>query len=295
MADVRTSPKKSAVLPLIRAGLRALTVVSPPLAVRAAASLFRTPPRHKTSDAERRLLASGTERRLRAGSSEIATWTWGEGPTMILVHGWGSRGARLGSFVEPLVSAGYSVVTFDSPAHGDSSGRLSSLPQFIEALLTVARSNGPVHGVVAHSMGGAATALAMARGLEAEKAVFLAPAANPGAYTRMFAEMLGLSPSIRERMEHWFENRFRIRWEDFDVPTAVGSLSTPLLVFHDREDREVAWRDGERIASAWPGAELVTTSGLGHIRIVHDADIVRQAVAFLDSRADQRREASFPA
>src|SRR5262245_2710062 len=125
MADARTSPKKSAVLPIIRAGLRALAAVAPPLAVRAAGALFRTPPRHKTSDAERKLLAAGARRRLRAGSSDIATWTWGEGPTMVLVHGWGSRGARLGSFVEPLVSSGYSVVTFDSPAHGDSSGRLS--------------------------------------------------------------------------------------------------------------------------------------------------------------------------
>jgi len=294
MADVRTAPKKSAALPLIRAGLRALAAVAPPLAVRAAAALFRTPPRHKTSDSERQLLAAGTPERLRAGSAQIATWTWGEGPTMLLVHGWGSRGARLGSFVEPLVSAGYSVVTFDSPAHGDSSGRLSSLPQFIEALLAVGRSRGPIHGVVAHSMGGAAAALAMARGLEAERAVFLAPAANPGNYTRVFAEALGLPPHIRERMERRFEKQFGIRWEDFDVPTAVSSFSTPLLVFHDREDREVAWGDGERIARAWPGAELVTTRGLGHTRIVHDADIVRRAVDFL-LRPGERREAGLPA
>jgi pimeloyl-ACP methyl ester carboxylesterase len=294
MADTRTAPRKPFSLPFLQAALRLLTVAAPPVAVRAAAALFRTPPRHKTSDAERQLLAAGTPERLRVGSSDIATWTWGDGPQMILVHGWGSRGARLGSFVEPLVSAGYSVVAFDSPAHGDSSGRLSSLPQFIEALLAVARSRGPIHGVVAHSMGGAAAALAMARGLEAERAVFLAPAANPGAYTRVFAQALGLPPRIRERMERRFEEQFGIRWEDFDVPTAVSSFSTPLLVFHDREDREVAWGDGERIARAWPGAELVTTHGLGHTRIVHDADIVRRAVDFL-LQPRQRREAGLPA
>lgn len=291
MAETRSGPKKSATLPLIRAGLRALTVAAPPLAVRAAAALFRTPPRHKTSDAERQLLAAGRMRRLRAGSSEIATWTWGEGPTMILVHGWGSRGARLGSFVEPLVSSGYSVVTFDSPAHGDSSGRLSSLPQFIEALLAVARSHKSIDGIVAHSMGGAAAALAMARGLEVERAVFLAPAANPGAYTRLFADILGIPNGIRERMERHFEEQFGLRWEEFDVTRSVSSYSIPLLVFHDREDREVAWGDGDAITRAWPGAELVTTRGLGHIRIVHDADIVRRAVAFLDSRATLDREA----
>ncbi|HEX7253531.1 MAG TPA: alpha/beta hydrolase [Thermoanaerobaculia bacterium] len=294
MAEIRNAPKKSAVLPLLRAGLRALAVAAPPLAVRAAAALFRTPPRHKTSETERQLLASGRSGRLRAGSSHIATWAWGEGPTVLLVHGWGSRGARLGSFVEPLVSAGYSVVTFDSPAHGDSSGRLSSLPQFIEALLTVARSCEAIHGVVAHSMGGAAAALAMARGLEVERAVLLAPAANPGTYTRVFAQMLGISPSIRERMERRFETQFGFRFEEFDVPSAASSFSTPLLVFHDREDREVAWKDGDAIAKSWPGAQLVTTQGLGHIRIVHDPGIVRRAVDFLVG-ARLRREAGVQA
>src|SRR5262249_42605702 len=145
-------------------------------------------------------------------------------------------------------------------------------------------------GVVAHSMGAAAAALAMGRGLEPERAVFLAPVANPGAYTHLFAETLGVSPAIRDRMERHFEKQFGILWEDFDVTRSVSSYSTPLLVFHDREDREIPWTEGEAIARAWPGAELIATRGLGHTKIVHDPDIVRQAVAFL-GRQRQRREA----
>jgi pimeloyl-ACP methyl ester carboxylesterase len=294
MADSRTS-RRSASLRLLRPALRALVWAAPPLAVRAAAALFRTPPRHQTSDAERQLLASGKRGLLRAGKNQVATWEWGEGPTMLLVHGWGSRGARLGSFVEPLVSSGYSVVTFDAPGHGESSGRLSSLPQFLEALSAVAETRDSIYGVVAHSMGGAATSLALARGLQTERVVFLAPSANPGAYTKYFAEALGIPPEIRARMEQLFERQFGFRWEEFEVTQSVRCLTTPLLVFHDREDREVAWTDGESLARAWQGAELVTTQGLGHTKIVHDPDIVRQAVAFLDFRAGQRREASLPA
>jgi hypothetical protein len=33
--------------------------------------------------------------------------------------------------------------------------------------------------------------------------------------------------------------------------------------------------------SAWPGAELVTTGGLGHHRIVSDAAVIKQALGFL--------------
>jgi pimeloyl-ACP methyl ester carboxylesterase len=280
MADSRTS-RRSASLRIFRPALRALAWAAPPLAVRAAAALFRTPPRHQTSAAERQLLATGRRGRLRAGKNQVATWEWGEGPTMLLVHGWGSRGARLGSFVEPLVSSGYSVITFDAPGHGESSGRLSSLPQFVAALRAIAKTRESIHGLVAHSMGSAAAALAMTRGLEADRVVFLAPAANPAAYTKYFAEALGIPPRIRIGMEQLFERQFGFRWEEFNVTQGVRSLTTPLLVFHDREDREVAWTDGESLARAWPGAELVTTQGLGHTKIVHDPDIVRQAVEFL--------------
>jgi pimeloyl-ACP methyl ester carboxylesterase len=290
MAESRTVAR-SAALRVLRPAFRALAWAAPPLAVRAAAALFRTPPRHETSDAERELLASGRRGRLKAAKNEIATWTWGKGPTILLVHGWGSRGARLGSFVEPLISAGYTVLTFDAPGHGESSGRLSSLPQFVAALVAVAETRDSIHGVIAHSMGGAATSLAMTRGLETGRAVFLAPVSNPAAYTRYFADVLGLPEQIRAGMEQLFERQFGFRWEEFDVRRGVSSLTTPLLVFHDREDREVAWTDGgESLARAWPGAELVTTRGLGHTRIVHDPDIVRRAVDFL-VRQPQPREA----
>ena len=47
------------------------------------------------------------------------------------------------------------------------------------------------------------------------------------------------------------------------------------------EERERV--DGAAITRAWPGAELVTTTGLGHHRIVSDPGVIRQVVAFLGS------------
>ena len=199
----------------------------------------------------------------------------------LLVHGWGSRGARLNSFVAPLTQAGFSVVAFDAPGHGASAGRLSSLPQFISAIREIGDRLGPIDLVAAHSMGGAATTLAMARGLSVRRAVFLAPASDPAGYSERFASVLGLSPAVLSRLTSALERRFGMAWTDFDVLAAAATMSAPLLVFHDRDDRDVAWTDGESIAAAWPGARLVTTTGLGHRRIVHDPAVVERAVAFL--------------
>jgi pimeloyl-ACP methyl ester carboxylesterase len=134
-------------------------------------------------------------------------------------------------------------------------------------------------------MGGAAAAVAMRRGLAVERAVFLAPPANPATYWRRFLQALGLSDDVREHMEHQFEERFAFRFEELDVPSRAAGMTVPLLVFHDHEDREVAWSDGAAIARAWPGARLVTTRGLGHKLLVHDPSVVSEAVAFATSAA----------
>jgi pimeloyl-ACP methyl ester carboxylesterase len=273
----------------MRGVLSGLSRVSPGTAASIAAVLFRRPPRHSRSDLSPSPFNSGQRVDLVLHGRRLALWRWGAGPTVLLVHGWGSRGARLGSFVGPLTEAGFSVIAFDAPGHGASAGWLSSLPQFIAAIQAIGERFGPLDGVVAHSMGGAATTLAMARGLDVKRVVFLAPAADPAGYSERFASMFGLTDEVVSRMKRGLERRFGIAWKDFDVLAAAATLSAPLLVIHDSDDRDVPLTDGTSIAAAWPGARLVTTNGLGHRRIVHDPAVVERAVAFLTEAAAATR------
>src|SRR5512138_896487 len=283
------APKKrtNVRLKALRSVFAGLSRISPAAAARLATTLFRRPPRHRGSEVGRVTLESGERADLRLDGRRIAVWKWGRGPTALLVHGWGSRGARLGSFVGPLTDAGYSVVAFDAPGHGASEGRLSSLPQFIAAIREIGDRLGPVDAVVAHSMGGAASTLAIHRGLPVRRAVFLAPSSDPAGYSDRFAAILRLSPDVLGRMKRGLGQEFGMAWEEFDVISAARSTSASLLVFHDREDRDVPVTDGEASVAAWPGAELVLTKALGHRRIVHDPSVVSRAVDFLTSARDQ--------
>jgi pimeloyl-ACP methyl ester carboxylesterase len=273
--------------------MRGLSAVAPNAASRAALRLFRTPPRHAASDLEPGVLAWARTASLAVPRTRepIPVWIWGEGRPVLLVHGWGSRGARLGSFVAPLVTAGRSVVAFDAPGHGSARERLSSLPEFVLAIEAAAKEYGAFEGIVAHSLGGAATTLAMARGVRAERVVFLAPAADPKGYTRMFASLLGLSERVRLEMERRIVEKFGMEWEEFDVLAAAKKLSAPLLIVHDSGDAEVPVAHGEAIVASWPGAALVRTEGLGHKRIVHDADVVARAMQFLMAGAREKNGA----
>jgi pimeloyl-ACP methyl ester carboxylesterase len=279
--NVRTYANRRSV-PLVRAGLGTLGAVAPGLAGRWATRLFLTPPRYPTPLREASILASGEPFVVHAGRARLSARRWGDGPIVVLLHGWGGRGTQLFAFVEPLVRSGFRVVLFDAPAHGGSSGHTSSLPAFARALAAVVEEIGPIHGVVAHSMGAAACMLAASEGVEVPRAVLIAPPSNAHAFFERFARYLDLPADVERDAEARIERKLRTPWARLNAE-ALGRATVrevPLLVFHDAEDREVTLSQGEAIVQSWPNAELVVTSGLGHQRILRDPRVVTETVRF---------------
>src|SRR5512139_1804558 len=111
---------------LFRWVFRVLQPVSPAAAAWLAERLFFTARRSKISPEARALLATGQRFTLEVEGRRVVGWRWGgssaEAPLVYLVHGWGSRGARLAAFVEPLRALGLGVVTYDAPGQGASAG-----------------------------------------------------------------------------------------------------------------------------------------------------------------------------
>jgi pimeloyl-ACP methyl ester carboxylesterase len=272
--EVRVAPG------LLTTGLRLLGRTAPGLAASVADRLFFTPPRPRPSRGDS-LLGRGERLRLRVEGRRVAGWRWGCGPTVVLLHGWGGHSGQLTSFVAPLESRGLSVVALDAPGHGRSARGLSSAVQFARALHALVETTGPVHGIVAHSLGGAAVALAARDGLPVARVVLIGSPVDPPAWVEPFAARFGITPEVVDRMKRRSERRLGFRWDDLRVPALVARLGQPLLVIHDRHDREVPLSDGAAIAAAWPGGRLLETAGLGHNRILRDPEVVAQAVAFV--------------
>ena len=105
-------------------------MTSPAAAAHLAYVLLTRPPRVAERSWQASLREHARQSTLPFGSGHLALYDWGSGPTVLLVHGWGARGTHLGKLVPPLVAAGYRVVAFDAPGHGQSSGRSATLPQF---------------------------------------------------------------------------------------------------------------------------------------------------------------------
>jgi pimeloyl-ACP methyl ester carboxylesterase len=263
----------------LRAGAACLSAAAPGLAAMAAERLFLTPPRPRRRRVPR-VLAGADAFALTAAGGTVRGWRIGEGPAVLLVHGWGGRASQLLPLAEPLLGAGCSLVTFDAPAHGLSSGRIASAVHFAAAIEAVATRVSP-RAVVAHSMGAASTALAIARGLPLDVAVFVGPARSPEPFFEHFCEALRLPVGVSTGVRRRLTARLGIAMEDLDVARVAAAARVPLLVVHDRDDREVAWYDGAAIAAAWPRARLVTSTGLGHRRILRDEAVQREVSAFV--------------
>lgn len=246
--------------------------------------LWTSPDRHVRPDREQAVLDTGRPVRIPLGLHGLRGWTWGEGPTVLLVHGWEGRGSQLGAFVQPLVDAGFRVVTFDAPAHGDSGGDRATLFTFADAIHAAARRFGPIHGLVAHSMGAAASAYALRGGLPVKRAVFVAPADASQAVQR-FARFVGIGPRTRAGMEQFLIDRFGIPIEALQADQLAEGIDADLLVIHDADDGWVPVVDGEAYADG-RGVELVRTEGLGHHRVLRDAGVLASTVDFLAQDMD---------
>ncbi|MGC9671285.1 alpha/beta fold hydrolase [Planosporangium sp. 12N6] len=274
----------------VRATFRVLEHTAPGLGARWAEQIWSTLPRPKQERAPRAVPPMPPEPfTIAVDGHQVIGESWGEGPPVYLVHGWGGYAGQLAAFVPALVSLGYRAVAFDMPSHGRSAPgvfgpRSSSIPEFAGALAAVAATFGPAHAVIAHSMGGTATAAALRDGLPVRRVALIAPMASPVAHLRQLADVLGFGERTLRRLQVRIGHRIGAPMHHFDVPDLGRTVAVPpTLVVHDRDDASTPVADGEAIAAAWPGSRLRVTSGLGHRRILRDPAVVAEVLDFVST------------
>lgn len=290
-----TTVRHSWKMTLTRLLLRRLGEIAPNFAADQMKRRYLTPPRSHPRPDARTVLNRGFPLPLTFARHRLAAWSWGEGPTVALLHGWGGNAGQMTPFVEPLAAAGFRVVAVDAPAHGASPGTLSSLPDLARLVARIALDEGPLHGVVAHSLGGAAATLAMADGLDVERAVFIAPPIDGERWFHHFAALSGASAEVTAEAKRRIAQYAGFDWRRMNLAVAIRQnprLNRPLLVLHDEDDRQVPWHAGAVVAQDWPQARLITTRGLGHNRILRDPLVVESAVAFLRQQAGTATQAA---
>ncbi len=243
--------------------------------------IFLSPPRSPYLDAQHAVLRQADRSTLNIMGHKVCAYSWGSGPTVLLMHGWGGHAGHMTEFVAPLTQAGYRAVAVDAPAHGSSEGRLSSVVHFAAAILTAAETWGPIHGVVAHSFGAAGTVHALRNGLGVNRVVFLAPQASFNGYWQLFRQSLGMADADWQAMTDRSEARLKVSFADVHPAVHAPTMTAPLLVLHGTSDRMVPPSEGRELARLWPDADFRELNA-GHLSILRDTRAISAALAFMD-------------
>ena len=239
-----------------------------------------TRPEHENvaaADAERSVI--------NVNNVDITVWSWGNGKPVLFIHGWSGRGTQAAHFLEPLLENGYRVISFDGPAHGETTGKQTNMLEMADVVMALDEQYGPFHSTITHSFGGMILAYAITRGFHTGSAVCICPPATMDAIVGNFQRALQLPDSVLAAMLARLHKHYG---SDLDKRIStlhnVRSITVPALIIHDDKDRDIPWEDGKAVADTWPGAQFQLTRGLGHRRILRDPSTVMVVCDFIINR-----------
>ena len=256
-----------------------------PAVVRKTYQAFFSPSRYEERSSEREVIEWGKTYRIPFGGGELAVTTWGSsGPAVLLMHGWGGARAQMTGFVDPLLFAGYRVVAYDQPAHGESDGKMTNLLEIAPTMDLIAKHEGPFQAIIAHSFGTLISSYALA------KRNFPPPARLVyfGAFNQLleslprFQQLARLPDEIMEGFREMLYEKFSQEvLESISNERLTPRIPIPALMFHDAQDNVTPVEDSRAIARVWRSARYVETEGLGHRGALQSRAIHEQVVKFL--------------
>lgn len=188
----------------------------------------------------------------------------------------------MGAFAEPLVEKGYRVIALDGPAHGGSEGERTNVGDYAKFLIRAQKELGPFKAVIAHSFGAGCSVLGASWGLKVEKLVLVAGPSRYEVVVDDYLKFISISPSAQKYFLKSLAQKVGLTAKELNVGNIGSKLQIPALIVHDKEDKEVGYTAALEIKEAWPHAHLLTTTNLGHRRILKDPKVTQQVAEFID-------------
>ncbi|MFI4866510.1 MAG: alpha/beta fold hydrolase [Steroidobacterales bacterium] len=272
----------------VRALFRLLSMLSPQLAAHWALRLFTTPRSRRISGQDASFLATAATRRLPTAHGEVQIYEWpGDGPAVLVLHGWISYAGQLGEMIAGLRSHRLRVVAFDAPAHGRSGGQQADLPRFRDALAAVSRACGPAAAILAHSFGAITAASWLAEDAAAAQlraAVLVGLPRDIGYLFESFSIAMGLRREVIGRLRALFRARYGGDPEDYAAPLLAQRIHIPVLLVHGGADEYIPAEHAREVALQLRDGRIQVIAGLNHSAPLRDPDSIELMAQFISAR-----------
>lgn len=263
-----------------------ISLISPKLTTLFAAKLFTIPTKYKIPKRELDMDFKSIQKLIDIPriNKKVMLYNYGKSDKkIILAHGWSGRGTQLFKIADELLKAGYSIVSFDAPAHGKSPGRTTIMSDFVETILEIDRQFGPFEAAVGHSLGGMSLLNSVKKGFNIERLVIIGSGNIVQDILDNFVKKLELKPTTSEQLRLHFEKKFGEEMDNYSAYKSAMEVTVPVLVIHDKNDIEVPVEAGIQIHKHLKIGELFLTEGLGHRKILGNQIVIEKVIKFLDN------------
>jgi len=223
--------------------------------------------------------------KLKIKTKTVHYWCAGNGPAVLLVHGWGSRGQQLGKLGQALLKKGFKVVWFDAPAHGESSGWRTDLFEVSETILKIQQQQGEFKALLAHSFGVPCSLYAVGKGLAVNKIIAIATPATATGLIEKFCKIIRANQATC----NWLVKRIdRFLGETTLDQIAAQSMALDIqqqcLVIHDRHDRMISYKEGFLVHENLSHSAFIETQHLGHNKVLYDQKVISHCEQFISQQ-----------
>ncbi|MEN9686466.1 MAG: hypothetical protein RLZZ28_2252 [Bacteroidota bacterium] len=270
--------------------LKTLGILSPRKAAETAYRIFCTPFAAKPPKKPPPVFHKAEKLSFKMDGLTIRGYRWNpdqpNGKKILIVHGFRSYAFKFEKYIVPLRRAGFEVLAFDAPAHGASDGKRINAYIYKNALLKIELLFGPIDGMMGHSLGALAAALAFEELAfrEKRKLVLIAPATETIRAVDNFFSLISADTKTKEAFKNLIFELSDRPIEHFSVSRVVKSIAAPVLWVHDRDDSICSFEDVKPLLPLdLPHVRFLITEQLGHSKIYKDNRVCSEIVHFLSA------------
>ncbi len=272
------------ILNTIRFITKSLETISSPLAGYWAGKLFFSPrKRHKNTLNLSNMQTNWLDFTSTFGESEkCKIYQSGSGPTVLLVHGGEGSAYSYHVLSEQLLQAGFRDIVFDFPAHGQSSGKKTNLDELQRLITQLSNQEQDLHAIIGHSFGAFATAYAIKLKLNVKHFISISSPVDMDFIVDTLCETIGASVKTKKRLIAKIEAILKAPYEFASVHKNKVLNRVKGMIIHDQKDKVVPFTHAKELSTIWPNAEFITTTGLGHSRILKDQAVIDRIINYLN-------------
>ena len=268
-----------------------IEAISPFLANRIATWLFFSPIRPKEPKKHHEFRKTAITKSAEIRGKTVYYYQWGEGDqTVIFSHGWMGRATQFQKFVPYFTEAGYKVVAFDGPAHGQSEGRSTDLYEFSDTISHILSEEGPSH-FVGHSFGGVAGVFAQNEGHHLKSITTIGSPTVSEYIIQEFCDRINVSNKVGQYFQSYVIKKYGRPFSEASIIEMTSRIEPlPFLMIHDEDDDEVPVKHAEENIRRNPWLKLEKTTGLGHYKILKSKSVIELTLNFITNTDNALQE-----